>query len=114
MTTITVFRRPTGEIAGFRSEGHAGFRARRDIVCSAVSALTQTAVNGMEAVAGVRTHPMVGDGLLEVFLPDGLAGDPARDCQIILRTMVQGLKDIEESYPAQVRVLSKEWRGKHA
>ncbi len=114
MTIITVFRRPTGEIAGFRAEGHAGFRAKRDIVCSAVSALTQTAVNGMEAVAGVPTRPTVDDGLLEVLLPDGLPYDQARDCQVILRTMVQGLKDIEESYPAQVRVTSKEWRGKHA
>lgn len=116
MTTVTVYRRSNGRIAGFRAEGHAQSKSRpgRDIVCSAVSALTQTAVNAMEAVAGVPTEPTLDDGLLEVLLPGGLTAKQASDCQIILRTVIQGLTDIEQSYPAQVRVVYKEWRGKHA
>ena len=117
MTTVTVFRRHDGAITGFRAEGHAS-RARRgkDIVCSAVSALTQTAVNAMETVAGVPTEPVLDEksGLLEVVLPVTLTGKQASDCQVILRTVVQGLTDIAQSYPGQVRVVYKEWRNAHA
>ena len=116
MNTVTVYRRPTGEVAGFRAEGHANFRAvrSRDIVCSAVSALTQTAVNAMETVAGVPVEPTLGDGLLELLLPGGLTAKQASACQIILRTVLQGLADIAETYPAQVRIRYEEWREKHA
>jgi len=117
VTTVAVFRRPTGEIAGFRAQGHTGHARRgQDIVCSAVSALTQTAVNAMESVAGVPTEPVVDEetGLLEVVLPGGLTAKQAADCQIILRTVVHGLTDIEQSYPEQVRVVYKEWRESHA
>jgi len=83
-------------------------------VCSAVSALTQTAVNALESVAGVPTEPLVDEdtGLLEVLLPGTLTGKQASDCQIILRTIVQGLIDIERSYPGQVRVATKEMEEK--
>jgi len=117
VTTVAVFRRPAGDLAGFRAEGHAAYARRgQDIVCSAVSALTQTAVNALEAVAGVPTEPVVNEktGLLEVMLPGELTTKQAADCQIILRTVVQGLTDIEQSYPGQVRVVYKEWRERHA
>ena len=47
MTTITVFYR--GErIAGFRAKGHSGYaESGSDIVCAAVSAITQTACLGL-------------------------------------------------------------------
>ena len=113
MTTITVYRTPESKPVAFRAEGHAQARARRgeDIVCSAVSALTQTAVNAMQAIAGVDTRPRVGDGLLEAFLPAGLTQEQATTCDIILRTMLQGLTDIQTSYPAHVRVVYKEMEG---
>ena len=116
MTTVTIYRAPDGRIMGFLAQGHAQLRARRgqDIVCSAVSALTQTAVNAMEALAGVHTHPRVGDGLLEAHLPLPLAEQERTTCDIILQTMALGLTDIAASYPAQVRVVWKEWREHHA
>jgi uncharacterized protein YsxB (DUF464 family) len=114
MTTIIVYKCRTGDIAGFRAEGHAGARAGRDIVCSAVSVLTQTAVNALEAVAGIPVTPLVGDGLLEMFLPGAMDGRQAQASQIILRTIVQGLTDVQQSYPKHVRVLCEEWRNEHA
>jgi len=117
VTTVSVFRRPAGDLAGFRAEGHTGHARRgQDIVCSAVSALAQTAVNALESVAGVPTEPVVNEeaGLLEVVLPGGLTAKQAADCQIILRTVVQGLTDIAQSHPGQVRVAYKEWRESHA
>lgn len=113
MTVITVYRHASGRILGFRAEGHANARARRgsDIVCSAVSALTQTAVNAIESVAGVLTEPKVADGLLEMFLPKVMTIQQEHTCDIILRTVMQGLTDIEGSYPAYVRVCMQELEG---
>ncbi|MCL2812778.1 MAG: ribosomal-processing cysteine protease Prp [Clostridia bacterium] len=111
MTTVTVFRCDNGNLAGLRAEGHSN-----DIVCSAVSVLTQTAVNALEAVAGVPTDPLVDEdiGLLQVMLPSKLTPQQANDCQIILRTIQQGLTDIGQSYPAHLRVVYKEWRETYA
>jgi uncharacterized protein YsxB (DUF464 family) len=61
-------------------------------------------------MAGVPTVPTVAQGLLEVFLPGRLTDRQASDSQIILRTVVQGLTDIERSYPAHIRMVSQEWR----
>ena len=113
MTTVEVYRGPDGLLRGFRAQGHAGAgTSGRDIVCAAVSALTQTAVNALETVAGVQTHPTVDEdaGLIECVLPQGLDAQRARTADIVLRTVRQGLMDIQTSYPRYVRVLLKEWR----
>ena len=55
MTTITVYTSADGAVRGFLASGHAGGKKIRgyDLVCCAVSALTQTGVNALEAVAEV-------------------------------------------------------------
>ena len=51
MTTVRVFRRPDGAISGFDANGHAGYaEAGEDIVCAAVSALTEATLNGLQSV----------------------------------------------------------------
>ncbi len=111
MTTVTVFWGADGRLAGFRTQGHAGQAPHgSDIVCSAISALTQTAVNALESVAEVPVRPAVADGLLEVMLPRDLSKAQRDTGDIILRTIVQGLTDIASSYPAYARVVYKEWR----
>lgn len=48
MTRATVLCGPAGRLVGFHTEGHAGAGdAGHDLVCSAISALTQTAVNAL-------------------------------------------------------------------
>ena len=53
MTTITVYTSADGAVRGFLASGHAGGKKIRgyDLVCCAVSALTQTGVYALEAVA---------------------------------------------------------------
>ncbi|MBO2516017.1 MAG: ribosomal-processing cysteine protease Prp [Clostridiales bacterium] len=101
MTTIRVSSKD-GRITGFTCKGHSGYAEEgSDIVCAAVSALTQTAVNALETVAKVTPEVKVKDGSLEARLPD----TENHDAQIILQSMVQGLRDISESYPAFVRLI---------
>jgi hypothetical protein len=82
--------------------GHAGFaQAGKDIVCAAVSALVQTAANGVStycgAVATVRDDPG-GDYTLDV--PNG-GGARA---QAVLETTIAGLRAIARSHPEHMSV----------
>ena len=112
MTTITVFALENGEMHGFEAGGHAGGKRIRgyDLVCCAVSALTQTGVNALEAVAGVTPQVAVRDGYLRCVLPDEMTDRQAEHAQVILRTVMQGLTDIQKIYPNLIRIQQKEWR----
>ena len=109
MTTITLYRRE-GVFCGFRAEGHAGFSEKgSDIVCAAVSALTQSVLLGLEEVVGI---PVRSDreGLLEVILPRNERADKIDQAQVLFRTLLSGLNCISRDYPGFVRVICKEWR----
>lgn len=111
MTSITVYT-ALGSVRGFEAAGHAGAKRIRgyDLVCCAVSALTQTGVNALEAVAGVTPRVTVEDGFLRCILPDGLDGQAQERAQIVLQTVITGLRDIEQVYPNLVRIKQEEWR----
>ena len=112
MTTITVYTSSGEVICGYKAEGHAGGRKVRgyDLVCCAVSALTQTGVNALCSVAGVEPAVEVKDGFLSCFLPDGMDDRQKETAQIVLRTMMTGLTDIQKIYPNLIRIQQKEWR----
>ena len=112
MTTITVYGTAQGEVRGFEASGHAGSAQsrRNDLVCCAVSVLTQTCVNALEAVAGVTPTVELHDGYLRCLLPEGVGGEAMAAAQIIFRTALQGLTDIEKTNPKRIRVQQQEWR----
>ncbi len=112
MTTITVYTLDGGAVKGYEAEGHAGGKRIRgyDLVCCAVSALTQTGVNALCAVAGITPDVRVQDGHLRCILPDGLDEQAMANAQIVIRTIMTGLTDIQTIYPNLVRIQQKEWR----
>ena len=112
MTTITVYTPDGSVISGFKAEGHAGGRRIRgyDLVCCAVSALTQTGVNALCSVAGIEPVVEVRDGFLSCMLPENLEDKQMETAQIVLRTMMTGLTDIQKIYPNLIRIQQKEWR----
>ena len=112
MTTITVYTSADGAVCGFLASGHAGGKKIRgyDLVCCAVSALTQTGVNALEAVAGVTPCVAVRDGYLKCELPRELEAGAAQKAQIVLQTVMTGLTDIQTIYPNLIRIQQEEWR----
>ena len=112
MTTITVYALPDGAIKGFEASGHAGGKRLHgyDLVCCAVSALTQTGVNALCSVADVEPETRVIDGFLRCILPDGLDEERQARAQIVLRTVLQGLSDVSTIYPKLLRIQHEEWR----
>ncbi len=90
-------------ITGYQVSGHAGYaEAGQDIICSAVSALTQAPVMGLERYLKLQPSYTFNedDGVLKVALnsaPDGLT-------QAILETMACGLESIARQCPQYVRI----------
>ena len=112
MTTITVYTLDSGIVRGYEAGGHAGGKRIRgyDLVCCAVSALTQTGVNALCSVAGIEPAVEVRDGFLTCRLPENLEEKQMETAQIVLRTMMTGLTDIQKIYPNLIRIQQKEWR----
>ena len=112
MTTIKVYGTAQGEVRGFVASGHAGSAQsrRNDLICCAVSVLTQTCVNALEAVAGIVPSVELHDGYLRCILPEGVGGAENEKAQIIFQTVLQGLKDIEKTNPKKIRIQQVEWR----
>ena len=112
MTTITVFREMEGTLSGFDSQGHTGYAsAGEDIVCAAVSALTQGTLNGLINVlkAPVTYEIDETDARLCVRLGD-VPQDKRAGAQLLLETLVSALASVEADYPRFVRVIFKERR----
>lgn len=98
MTTITFYRDSRG-VVGFRARGHAGFAdPGEDIVCAAISMLTQTTVIGLQDVVGIDARINIQEGQLECFLPKKLTASLLRDSQVLLETMLKGLEGIKDEY----------------
>ena len=113
MTTITVFRRSDDRIAGYECKGHTGYaESGEDVVCAAVSALTQSTLNGLLNVLAAPVDYTINeeDGYLTVSLGREFPLDKFDGAQLLLKTLVSGLQSVEAGYPRFVRVIFKERR----
>ena len=79
---------------GFTISGHADYaEAGSDIVCAAVSALSQTALLGLMEYASKDVPYEVNEGFLSVTVPK-----PSDASEIILGTMARGLQEMVRQY----------------
>lgn len=100
MIRIDVFS-SGGRITGFEVTGHSGTAdPGQDIVCAGVSSLTQTALLGLGEYLHRDLEYSVASGKLKMRLreaPDDLT-------EVILQTMLLGLREIEKISPKAVRI----------
>ncbi|MCQ2363868.1 MAG: ribosomal-processing cysteine protease Prp [Acidaminococcaceae bacterium] len=80
-------------------KGHAGLaEAGKDVLCAAVSSITQTPILGMEEHLQRHLKVIVGEGVLQVQL------DRADEkTQLLLMTMVSAIRQLAGEYPQNVR-----------
>ncbi len=107
MIYVTVERLSPSDsrIKAFVIKGHADFDVRgKDIVCSAVSAITVGTVNSVEALTGLIPVSEMQRGLLDVSMPH--AADPEQDskAQLLLESMVVMLQTIEDTYSDYITI----------
>lgn len=104
MITVEVFRSADGRVRGFRSKGHAGYgEYGQDIVCAAVSAITQTTVLGLMRHLHLPIKVRQAPGHLECMLKNDASGSDGA-AQALFETMVLGVSEVERQYPEQVRL----------
>ena len=108
MTEITVWSR-RGRLVGFDAIGHTGYaEAGEDIVCAAVSAITQTAVIGITEVVKAPCALDISDGELHLMLEKTVKGKQFEQAELILRTMLAGLRSIETDYSDYLKLEKRE------
>jgi uncharacterized protein YsxB (DUF464 family) len=102
MTIIRLLAAPDGNLTGFEVSGHAGAGTEgNDLVCAAVSFLATTCANALESVANKKTFVRQREGCLRVTLKDS---NLSPEASVILKTFSQGAKDLQQAYPAHVRL----------
>lgn len=108
MTSVCLFRK-RGRIVGFTAEGHTGYAEEgSDIVCSAVSVLTQTALLGLTELLKLDPVWTMKDGSLSCMLPADIDRPAREKAEIILETMALGLSSICDSYGDYIKLKERE------
>lgn len=109
MTTITVVRQQNS-IIQVECKGHTGFaRNGQDIVCASVSSIVQTALLGLINVANVKINYTKNDdeGYLKFTIVEDLDKEKRHECDIILETMVAGIKDLKDGFSKYIKLEDK-------
>lgn len=96
MTKVLFFVDSDGKYKGFRIDGHTGYADNgEDIVCAAVSALSQNTVNSIEAFTDDRFSCEVDDGQLVLNMT---GKHISAESQLLLNALVLGLENIQQAY----------------
>ena len=94
MISVILYKKE-GNLKGFKVSGHAGYAKKgKDIICAAVSSLVITTVNALESFTEDEKEISASENgaVIEVKFKDL----PGHDAQLLMKSMVLGLKQISE------------------
>jgi uncharacterized protein YsxB (DUF464 family) len=98
------FKRKCNYLVSFDIYGHADYDYEGyDIVCSAVSALSIAISNGITEIVKVKAEISEHDGYLNLDLNDQSETQIGK-CQVLMETMLLGIKNIEHNYGDYIKV----------
>ena len=113
MVTVTMLQQ-SGRTVGFTSTGHANHgEAGKDIVCSAISALTQTCFLGLVQVVGLQEGAQIAVSIDEAkgmtcVLAGDTRGEQLEKAELLFLTMEAGLASIAEGYRKALKIRHRE------
>jgi uncharacterized protein YsxB (DUF464 family) len=96
MITVNIWRNEKGRVFQYKVDGHA----EESLVCSAVSAITQTAVYGLNEICNHKIRFEAAPGYLLVSFKQ----EPDRLTDVVMETMIRGLIAIEQKYNNSVYI----------
>jgi uncharacterized protein len=109
MVSVLIYEK-NDQITGFKVTGHANFGPHgEDLVCAAVSVLTQSAIIGLHQYVGLTFKVEVESGKINCILPEEMEDLHKIQAQAILNTMVLGLETIKEDYSKHIRIEKRRW-----
>lgn len=110
MVVVELFLADDGYIQAFQVKGHAGAAPYgEDIVCAAISVLSQTAVIGLNHFLTLAPEVKIQDGLLCCTLPEKLDAKEKEQAQVLLKTMELGLEALEPDYGRYFKLHKRRW-----
>jgi len=103
MIEVKVKRDSNNHPVSVEIKGHALFApCGSDIVCAAVSVLTQTVIFALEDLVGVKLPVKMEEGsLLITSLPE-MERKQEEKCYLLLETMLLGLEETAKAYPHHI------------
>ncbi|MGX7329131.1 ribosomal-processing cysteine protease Prp [Enterococcus bulliens] len=108
MINGTFNRDASGRIVAFELSGHANAgEYGMDIVCAAVSALSISTVNGIEALAGFEPNVVVDNeagGYLSMELPFSKNQEQTNIAQILLENLLLGLQAVQNENSDSIQI----------
>lgn len=114
MTKIKIFRDQNGHIFKYEISGHADFDDYgKDILCAAISVLSQTSILALEKVCKISQSDIKfcideDTGYLKLILSKSLSKNQRESANIVLETMVVGLSDLRDQYPEHINIIEEE------
>lgn len=108
MIKILVIKKQNNILA-IEASGHSGYaESGADIVCSAISTLTQTLALGITKVLGVDAKVIVDENIphFSLTLPT-LDSKTMKDAQLLMQSTYLGIKDIANQFQKYIMVKEK-------
>jgi len=100
MLQITISRNRNNQIKCFEAKGHCNFGEKgKDVVCSGASTLLQVAIYGLDKYCTIPPQAIISEGNLTCIL-----SEINKESQVIIETILLGLRAIEEQYSEYVRI----------
>ena len=94
MVNVRVLKNSNGYVS-FECSGHAGYmRKGKDIVCAAISMLTINTANSIMTLTDAKISVNENDG----FISWKFEGDSGHDADLLMDSMLMGLRSVEEEY----------------
>lgn len=106
MINITIVSKNTN-ILTIEATGHSGYADRGlDIVCSAISVLTENTINSLIKIIGIKPSYTINEDIphLSVTLPSDLSIEKMKSSQIIMKSTMLGIKNVADSYPKHIKI----------
>ncbi len=104
---INVYMNMKKDFVGFSSKGHSGYAEQgHDIICAAASVLMINSTNAIEKFTRDAFTRVEDDE--EGYLDFELKCEPSEVTKTILKTMVLGLKSIQEQYDEYISLSIEE------
>lgn len=108
MIKFKIYKDKHENIVGYMVKGHAGYDVSgKDIVCAAISVLSQTALISLNKVCKIEEKDLFYEidekiGYMNVSLVDKISRAQRDSANIVLRTLELGVKEVRKSYPEYI------------
>ena len=100
MTYITIYKNWMGQVVRFKAEGHAMAGAKgQDIVCAAVSVLSQSLIIGLENVVKTKLDCFVSEdkALIDCSMDKEVA-DKRHDANVLFNTYELTIEQLQSQF----------------